>query len=77
VTKRQFIDLVRQYKTARINRNKSFADCVNNVHVMYLEGVRESGAGDAEYEKEAEWANGMVKREYGAFDHEWFASTIT
>jgi len=68
MSRRQFINSVRQYTTLAQKRATSFAEQVKALHALYLASVAENGAGEAEQRKEAEWAASFLSREYGKHD---------
>lgn len=68
MTKRQFIDQVRQYAAIAKQRRVSYASVVQQAHDLYLQACERSGYSEAEMAKERDWAGGVVTREYGKYD---------
>jgi hypothetical protein len=71
VNRRRFIDQVRQYTSITKRNAFSYKETVNGLVEMYLQGVAESGASEAEQLKETNWAFDFVKREYAPFDRDY------
>lgn len=74
MSKRAFIDLVRQYAGHTRRKGVSYAEAVAIAYDLYMQSVIESGASDAEQAKERAWADGFMVREYGKFDSNWTGS---
>jgi len=68
VNKRMYIDTVRQFAGKAQAKGVSYAEAVNALTGMYIDGVVQSGANEAEIAKQRVWAAGFTTREYGKFD---------
>jgi len=66
--KRAFIDTVRQFQRLAVRKRKSYAESVDELQKMYMNSVVESGATEAEIQKELDWSTAFVVREYASVD---------
>lgn len=76
MTKRQFINTVRQFQALAQRKGVSYADSVDALIGMYLKARKDEGALEPELTKEQDWAHAFTLREYGKYDRD-FTPTST
>jgi hypothetical protein len=75
VTKRRFIDLVRQYATLAQRNRKSYGSAVNTVFETFMQANVDAGMETAELTKQGDWAEAFLWREYAPLDRDWTPSS--
>lgn len=68
MTKRQYINLVRQYVELAKRKSQSFSEAVLGLHDLYIGSCRSAGYSEAELDKERSWSEDFLRREYGKAD---------
>ena len=69
MSKRQFIYAVRQYAKAAQQNKTSYAEMVSSLWREYMAACAGAGMSEKELQKEEDWSQGFLAREYGSVDH--------
>ena len=67
MTKRQFIDTVRQYAEQSRRKRTDYSAMVEQLRDTWLAGTAQDGATAAEVDKNRAWAESFIAREYNPY----------